>query len=233
LDFRFWILDSLEFRANPKSKIQNPKSKIMTEFFVSSSFVLFARLCVGGVFLVSGLGKLADREGTAAVMSRYPFLPKGSGRFLGYVFPYIELALGAMLVLGLLARLAGVGAVLLFVVFTALVVYDLTRGQQQSCHCFGRISAERLTPIAVVRNLFLLGLSVVVVSRFDGLLSLDVLLNSATGGVLPLLAAPSQGGSIAELALVIVLSLLAVAVAAYGEQAVATVRGTLRGPGFR
>ncbi len=222
------------FSRHPnKSQIRNPNSPIMFEFFVSPYFVLFARLCVGGVFLVSGLGKLADREGTAAAMSRYPFLPKGSGRFLGYVFPYIELALGALLVLGLLTRLAAVGAVLLFVAFTALVIYDLTRGQQQSCHCFGRISAERLTPIAVVRNLFLLGLSVVVLASFGGLLSLDAPLHSATGGALPLLVAPPHVGSMAELALVVVLSLLGVAVAAYGEQAVATVRGTLRGPGLR
>jgi hypothetical protein len=136
-------------------------------------------------------------------------------------------------VLGLLTRLAAVGAVLLFLVFTALVVYDLTRGQQQSCHCFGRISAERLTPVAVVRNLFLLGLSALVVMGFDGLLSLDAPLNSATNGNLPLLAAPAQNGSLAEAALVVMLSLLGVALAAYGEQAVATVRDTLRGPGFR
>jgi uncharacterized membrane protein YphA (DoxX/SURF4 family) len=201
----------------------------MIEFLTSPYFVLFARLCVGGVFVVSGLGKLADREGTVAAMSRYPFLPKESGRFLGYAFPCIELAIGAMLVLGLLARIAAVGAVLLFVVFTALVVYDLTRGQQQSCHCFGRISAERLTPVAIARNLLLLCLSGLVVANFDGLLSLDGPLNSATNGSLPLLAAPPQGGPLTEALMVMVLSLLGVAVVAYGEQAVATVRGTLRG----
>ena len=205
----------------------------MPEFFASPYFVLFARLCVGGVFVVSGLGKLADREGTVAAVSRYPFLPRGSGRLLGWAVPYLELVIGAMLVLGLLARVAAVGAVLLFVVFTALVVYDLTRGQQQSCHCFGRISAERLTPVAVVRNLLLLGLSALVAVGFDGLLSLDAPLNSATNGGFPLLAAPAQDGSVAESVLVLMLSLLGVAVAAYGEQAIATVRGTLRGSGSR
>ena len=205
----------------------------MSDFLASAYFVLFARLCVGGVFLVSGLAKLADREGTAVAMSRYPFLPKGSGRFIAYVFPYIELAIAGMLVLGLLARMAAVSAALLFVAFTVLVVYDLTRGQQQSCHCFGRISAEKLTPVAVVRNLLLLGLSLLVVSGFDGFLSLDALLNSLTNSSLPLLAVPPQGGSVGEAILVIMLSLLAVAIVAYGEQAIATVRGTLRGSGSR
>jgi uncharacterized membrane protein YphA (DoxX/SURF4 family) len=176
---------------------------------------------------------LADREGTIAAMTRYSFLPRGSGRFLGRVFPFLELVIGAMLVLGLLARVAAVGAALLFVVFTALVVYDLTRGQQQSCHCFGRISSERLTPIAVARNLLLLGLSALVAASFDGLLALDGALNSATNGSLPLLATPPGEGRLAESMLVLMLSLLGVAVVAYGEQAVATVRGTLRGTGSR
>jgi hypothetical protein len=85
----------------------------------------------------------------------------------------------------------------------------------------------------VVRNLFLLGLSALVAANFDGLLSLDALLDGATSGNLPLLAARAQGGSPAELVLVVVLSLLGVAVVAYGEQAIATVRGTLRGTGSR
>jgi len=205
----------------------------MLDFLFSPYFVLFARLCVGGVFLVSGFAKLADREGTAVAMSRYPFLPRGSGRFIAYVFPYIELAIAAMLVLGLLTRLAALASALLFVLFTVLVVYDLTRGQQQSCHCFGRISAEKLTPLAVVRNLFLLGLSLPVVFVFDGFLSLDILLNGLTYAALPLLAAPPEGGSVGEAVLVVMLSLLAVAIIAYGEQTMATVRATLRGSGSR
>lgn len=205
----------------------------MLDFLVSPYFMLFARLCVGGVFLVSGLAKLVDREGTAVAMARYPFLPKGSGRFIAYVFPYLELGVAAMLVLGLLARLAALSAALLFVLFTALVVYDLTRRQEQSCHCFGRISAEKLTPVAVVRNLFLMALSLPVVVSFDGFLSLDSLLNGLANGILPLFAVSPQGGSIGEAILVIMLSMLSVAIIAYGEQAIATVRGTLRGTGSR
>jgi hypothetical protein len=87
--------------------------------------------------------------------------------------------------------------------------------------------------VAVVRNLLLLGLSALVVAGFDGLASLDAPLNSATNGSLPLLASPPGDGSLAESTLVVMLSLLGVAVVAYGEQAVATVRGTLRGTGLR
>jgi len=57
------------------------------DFLTSSYFLLFARLCVGGVFIISGLGKWVDKPGTEASMSKYLFLPKGSGRFIANVFP--------------------------------------------------------------------------------------------------------------------------------------------------
>ena len=50
------------------------------DFFTSPYFLLFARLCVGGVFVISGVGKWLDKPGTEASMSKYLFLPRGSGR---------------------------------------------------------------------------------------------------------------------------------------------------------
>jgi uncharacterized membrane protein YphA (DoxX/SURF4 family) len=206
------------------------------DFLTSPYFLLFARLCVGGVFLVSGLGKWLDKAGTEASMSKYLFLPKGSGRFIANVFPPLELAIGLALIFGLLTRLAGVGAFLLFVLFTGLIVYDLSRGKDQSCHCFGKLSDDKLTPMAVVRNVFLMALSLLLVFGFDGWLSLDSALDSATNGSLPLLAhhistaTPPDGVTVVPLAF---LSLFTVAVIVFGGQAVSMVRNTLNGLGFR
>src|SRR5438105_13784774 len=106
----------------------------MWSFLLSPYLLLFARLCVGGVFLASGTGKLLDREGTAASMTRYPFLPAGFGRLVANVLPPVELLVGFLLVLGLFTRFAALAAAALFVVFTVMVIYDLTRGKDQSCH---------------------------------------------------------------------------------------------------
>ncbi len=207
----------------------------MFDFFLSPYFLLFARLCVGGVFLASAVGKMMDREGTAVSMSRYPFLPAGFGRFIAYVFPVIELAVGLMLVLGLFTRPAALIAALLFVLFTGLVIYDLSRGSDQSCHCFGRISSEKLTPLAVVRNIALLALSAFVVAGFDGWMSADLALNSLTGGDLGLLfASPDRIGlpTFIDAVPVMLLALFTVGLIVLGEQAVSMVRATLRGIGF-
>ena len=202
------------------------------DFFTSPYFLLFARLCLGGVFLASAVTKLMDREGTAVSMSRYPFLPSGFGRFIAYTFPYVELLVGAMLILGLFTRYAAVASVGMYILFTILITYDLTRGQNQSCHCFGRLSAEKLTPVAVVRNVLLLALSVVVFLAFDGWVALDVALDSTLPGLgliarnVPL---PSAGSAIP----IVLLALASVAAIVLGGMAVATVRKTLQGISLR
>src|SRR5438094_10348635 len=98
----------------------------MLNFLTSPYFLLFARLCVGGVFLASSFGKMLDKEGTAASMSRYPFLPRGADRLIASLFP----VLGLIVLLGLgLVRftcLAALGASGFFLVFTRLIMYDLS-----------------------------------------------------------------------------------------------------------
>lgn len=196
--------------------------------------VLFARLCVAGVFLASSVGKLMDRPGTEASMSRYPFLPSGAGKLIANVFPFIELAVGVFLLLGLFTRLASIAAVLLFVLFTGLILYDLTHNSNTSCHCFGRLSDEKLTPVAVVRNVVLMLLSLLVFAGFDGWLSLDVTL-SASNPNLPLVV--SKGSEVlptaADAIPIVLLALATVLAIVLGGQAMNMIRTTLRGMGYR
>ena len=204
----------------------------MLDFFTSPYFLLFARLCVAGVFLASGIGKLMDKEGTAASMSRYPFLPRGAGRLVANVFPILELIVGSFLLVGFFTRYAALAAVAMFVLFTGLLIYDLSRGKNQSCHCFGRISDEKLTPMAIVRNVALMLMSLLVALAFDGWLAVDTTLNNATNGSLGLITlslAGSAGPTLAESVPVILLALATVGAIVLGGPAVSTVRTALRG----
>ncbi len=205
----------------------------MLEFFLSPLFLLFARLCVGGVFIMSGVGKWLDKPGTEASMARYLFLPKGSGKFIAVVFPPLEIGIGLALIFGFVTRLAALGSVLLFVLFTTLIIYDLSRGKTASCHCFGKLSDDKLTPMAVVRNVALMALSLLVLFGFDGFMSIDRAIVGNTEGLL--LATPSPGGdpSASNTVPVVILSLVTVIVVVFGGKAVSMVRNTLRGLGFR
>lgn len=182
---------------------------------------------------MSGVGKWLDRPGTEASMARYLFLPKGSGKFIATVFPPLELAIGFALIFGLLTRLASLGAVLLFALFTTLIIYDLSRGKTASCHCFGKLSDEKLTPMAVVRNVLLMALSLLVLFAFDGFWSLDRIIAGNTSGLL--LASPPPVGdpNASNTVPVVLLSLVTVMVVVFGGKTVSMVRNTLRGLGFR
>ena len=208
----------------------------MIEFFTSPLFLLFARLCVGGVFIVSGVGKWLDKPGTEASMARYLFLPRGSGKFIANVFPPLEIAIGFALILGLLTRLAALGAVLLFALFTGLIIYDLARGKTQSCHCFGKLSDDKLTPVAVVRNVALMMLSLLVFFAFDGWLALDIGLYNAPEihwtWLLPGLFYDVPYPDVANVVPVTVLAFFTVVLVVFGGKAISMVRNTLRGLGF-
>ncbi|MFL5732319.1 MAG: MauE/DoxX family redox-associated membrane protein [Chloroflexia bacterium] len=207
----------------------------MVDLFTSPYFLLFARLCLGGVFIMSSIGKLLDQPGTAANLSRYPFLSVPMRRLIARVFPYIELVVGVLLVLGLFTRLAAVVSVGLYLVFTGLIAYDLSKGQDTSCHCFGKFSEEKLTPMAVVRNVALIVLAVLVAVAFDGWLALDSSIEASTNGSLGLVARGMSGSvvSAVDAVPIFLLALAAVGVIVLGGQAVSMVRTTLRGMGFR
>jgi uncharacterized membrane protein YphA (DoxX/SURF4 family) len=194
------------------------------DFFTSPDFLLYARLTVGGVFLVSGISKMLDKPGTEASMARYVFLPRGSGKLISNLFPILELIVGLLLVFGLLTRLAAVGAVALFAAFTGLILYDLTHNKNVSCHCFGKLSEEKVTPLSVVRNVVLMALSVLVAAAFDGWLSLDSMITGS---------APVANANAVDAIPITFMALATVGVVVLGGQAVSTVRTTLRGIGFR
>jgi hypothetical protein len=203
------------------------------DFFTSPDFLLFARLTVGGVFLVSAIGKLLDKAGTAASMARYPFLPRGSGKLISNYFPFVELTVGLLLVLGIFTRLAAVGAVVLFLLFTSLIAYDLRYNKNISCHCFGRFTEEKLTPMAVVRNVVLMALAALLIVSFDGWLALDSSINQSTNGSLGLLTGTTSGARLEDAVPIALLALATIGIVVLGGQAVATVRTTLRGISIR
>jgi uncharacterized membrane protein YphA (DoxX/SURF4 family) len=205
----------------------------MLEFFTSPLFLLFARLCVGGVFIISGVAKWLDKPGTEASMARYLFLPKGSGKFIANVFPPLEIAIGLALIFGILTRLAALGAVLLLALFTGLIIYDLARGKTQSCHCFGKLSDDKLTPMAVVRNAVLLFLSLLVLFAFDGFMSLDRVIAGSASSLLLANNPPAGDPGAANIVPIVILSFFTVIVVVFGGKAISMVRNTLRGLVFR
>ncbi|MGN9808296.1 MauE/DoxX family redox-associated membrane protein [Micromonospora sp. BQ11] len=96
-----------------------------------------ARLGLATVWLVAGATKVGDLAASGRAVNAYQVMPYDLATVIGAALPFVELALGVLLLLGLATRLtAGISAALL-VVFVAGIASAWTRGLAIDCGCFG------------------------------------------------------------------------------------------------
>src|SRR5690242_11098663 len=101
----------------------------MDTILASPYLILFARLTLGGVFMLSAATKLLDRAEAAAAFEGRAWLPPVLARAGARLLPWAEALVGVLLVLGWEIPWAALGAALLLVVFTAVVLGDLRGGR--------------------------------------------------------------------------------------------------------
>jgi uncharacterized membrane protein YphA (DoxX/SURF4 family) len=96
-----------------------------------------ARLILAGVLAAAGWLKVLDPDASVRAVRAYRLLPEVLARPVGFGQPVLELALAALLLVGLGTRLvAGITAVLL-VLFIVAVASVWARGLSIECGCFG------------------------------------------------------------------------------------------------
>ena len=100
-------------------------------------FGLFARLTLGGVIFAAGALKVTTPYKSAAAMRAYELLPVSIANFFGYVLPWFEVGLGALLILGVATRLSGFIAGSLMIAFILAIASAWARGLSIDCGCFG------------------------------------------------------------------------------------------------
>ncbi|MEU7758254.1 MULTISPECIES: MauE/DoxX family redox-associated membrane protein [Micromonospora] len=96
-----------------------------------------ARLGLAAVWLVAGGTKVGDLAASGRAVNAYQVMPYDVATVIGAALPFVELALGVLLLAGLATRIsAGVSAALL-VVFIAGIASAWARGLAIDCGCFG------------------------------------------------------------------------------------------------
>lgn len=98
---------------------------------------LIARLLLGGVLLVAGALKVGDPEGSIQSVVAYRLFDYRIAEMIALMLPVVEIALGALLVLGLLTRWSAVAGAVLMLVFIAGIASAWARGLSIDCGCFG------------------------------------------------------------------------------------------------
>jgi hypothetical protein len=97
------------------------------------------RLLIGGIFIISGLGKLlSPYQNFLYVIQAYQLLPSWGEILAAQIFPWIELIVGVFVFLGLWTPWSLRGALILFGIFVVVVGQALIRGLPlENCGCFG------------------------------------------------------------------------------------------------
>jgi uncharacterized membrane protein YphA (DoxX/SURF4 family) len=179
---------------------------------------LFARLALGGILILGGIGKLLDARNSAEVVAaQVPFLPRVLASPAARGLPWVEIGLGALRVVGLGLWPAGLAAGALMVFFTAIVTRDLRQNKGATCACFGRFSNEPVSELTVVRDLFLVLLAGLIILSPNRYLALDALFQPTPAGPPLLDAVP-----------VVLLAVATVVIVVLGGAMVSTIRGVLR-----
>lgn len=97
-----------------------------------------ARLLLGVVFVLAGYSKVTDLAGSGRAVNAYQLMPFEVARVIGAALPFVEIAVGLLLIIGLATRaMAAVTAALLAVyIFGISSVW--VRGLSIDCGCFSK-----------------------------------------------------------------------------------------------
>nr|WP_300397365.1 MauE/DoxX family redox-associated membrane protein [uncultured Rhodococcus sp.] len=92
---------------------------------------------VGAILVVAGLPKIKEPERMARAVRGYRLLPEKFAGVVGRVLPVAEVAVGLALIIGVLPKIAGGAAVVMFLAFFFGLTVNLLRGRRDlDCGCF-------------------------------------------------------------------------------------------------
>lgn len=121
---------------------------------------LVARIVVGGLFVVSAIGKILDPGTFVEEVRDYQMLPVVATNAVAYILPWVELFAGLLLVTTIWRKEAGLIIGALLVVFTAAKTWTYARGIDiEGCGCGGGFSVLNAiydTPQGLLTNIVLL-----------------------------------------------------------------------------
>lgn len=160
----------------------------MTEFVDAlgqphAQFVI--RLLLGGLLVVAGAAKLLDRRGFLMAVAEYRVLPKALERPYAALVPWVETALGVLLLLGLGTTVAAALAIPLLLSFGIAIGLNLWRRREFDCHCFGSLREEPIGWPLLLRAALLSGAAAVLAVGASRYGALDRALWGSAGESLP------------------------------------------------
>ena len=100
-------------------------------------FGLVARLILGGVIFAAGYLKVSHLDKSQMAVRAYEVLPISLANALGLALPFIEVAIGLLLILGAATKVNALLGGALMAIFIVAIAQAGLRGLSIDCGCFG------------------------------------------------------------------------------------------------
>jgi len=120
-----------------------------------------ARLLLATAFIVSGLAKLADPEGTRESLIDFQ-LATGLAAVLSFALPFTEFVIAIALVPTSSSMWGALTALTFLFVVTSAVGVTLAGGRRPACHCFGQLDSTPIGWKTLLRNATFAGIAALI-----------------------------------------------------------------------
>ena len=136
-----------------------------------------ARVVLGAILVTAGALKAIDPQSSVAAVRAYELLPDALETLVGWALPFVEIALGLLLIAGIATRVLAFVAAGLLVVFITGVISAAARGLSIDCGCFGGggevAAGQTAYGVEIVRDLGFLLLALWLVWHPDSRFALE------------------------------------------------------------
>ena len=125
------------FGESSKEGLRRPETLQENEGRLRKKPLFFiVRIALGAILVAACLDKIAHPAGFARVIANYQILPDGLVKVVAVILPWLELVLGALLIVGLWLPGAVALTNILLLTFFASLVFNVIRGLDVHCGCF-------------------------------------------------------------------------------------------------
>jgi hypothetical protein len=128
--------------------------------FITPLLLLLAR-SIGVIFVFAGVSKLVyqNRFQQTVRALPLPFLNSNGVAALTKTIPWIELSLGAFIIMGAFLPYTAWISIALLWLFSLVALFSVKRGVEIPCSCFGGGSGEVLSIKTIIRNVLIVMVS--------------------------------------------------------------------------
>ncbi|NOK63275.1 MAG: hypothetical protein GFH25_541220n125 [Chloroflexi bacterium AL-N10] len=147
---------------------------MVTEDFTPVALLVFVIRTYLGIFsLTSAIGKLRNLPQFTQGTIDYRVLPPRFARLFALCLPWVELMVAMALLLGIALPVAAAATALMLLSFIVALTINLQRGRVLDCNCHGIAGNKMISWGTVARNIWLLLLSIVLITGAPLVLTAD------------------------------------------------------------